>query len=114
MRSMGLCCGRPLVESRLSALLTGTMPPATAARPPPTAASVPAVEEEAEWWRGRPRWCRMESAGGEEGEEEGNGEWAAAAWPLDTGDGCGDREERRRAAKDEYSVIHPPVGRYSL
>ena len=107
MRSMGLCCGRPLVESRLSALLTGT-------KPPPATASAPAVEEEAEWWRGRPRCCRMESAGGEEGDEEGNGEWAAVAWPLDTGDGCGDREERRRAAKDEYSVIHPPVGRYSL
>ena len=83
MRSMGLCCGCALVESRLSA---GAPPPP----PPPSAATV----EEAEWWRGRR--CRMESAGGDEGDEEG-GEWAA--WPLEIGDGWGDREDRRRAGE---------------
>ena len=84
MRSMGLCCGCALVESRLSA---GPPPPP----PPPSAATV----EEAEWWRGRR--CRMESAGGDDGDEEG-GEWAA--WPLEIGDGWGDREERRRAGEE--------------
>ena len=96
MSSMGLCCGCALVESRLSSAgWAELVSPAT-------------LEDEAEWWRGRPR-CRMESAGGDDGDEEGGGEWApaaaAAAWPLEMGDGCGEREERRRAGKATWSLI---------
>ena len=86
MRSMGLCCGCAFVESRLS----------TAGAAAGLFLSAGAASELAEWWRGRPR-CRMERAGGDEGDEEG-GEWA---WPLDIGDGWGDREERRRAGQRE-------------
>ena len=84
MSSMGLFCGRALVESRLSG-----------------APSLPAsiVEEEAEKCRGR--WM-MESAGGDDGVEEG-GEWA---WPLEAGDGCGDREDGRRAAQRTGEHCH--------
>ena len=47
MRSMGLCCGCALVESRLSE----PAPPQSAATFLSAAAS--AMAEEAEWWRGR-------------------------------------------------------------
>ena len=84
MSSMGLFCGRALVESRLS----GGAP------------SLPAsIADEAEKCRGR--WM-MESAGGDDGVEEG-GEWA---WPLEAGDGCGDLEDGRRAGQRTGKHCH--------
>lgn len=42
----------------------------------------------------------MERAGGDDGDDEG-GEWA---WPLEIGDGWGDREERRRAGEKGQKI----------